>query len=199
MQKLHSGFVGLPFASFIASHLFSHVTSGYISRKHLTSRLGLGALRRRVLGGIVGDKLRAVAVVGRESLFSIRPTGIGRLSTDLYLETPPPSTIAMSHVLLGVPTSRLHPSPRSAGPIFASHFYDLQIPAVPNYLTPLTFDSASAERAHTGPPAVNVEIKLIGEKVDTELEGGEPLEGQLWVGGPGLLQLAKGDQSKSER
>lgn len=97
----------------------------------------------------------------------------------------------MSHVLLGVPTSRLHSSSRSAGPIFASHFYDLQISAVPNYLTPLAFDSESENRAHTGPPAVNIEVKLVGQKVDSEVEGGEPLEGRLWASGPGLLRSAK--------
>lgn len=108
----------------------------------------------------------------------------------------------MSHVLLGVPTSRLHPSPRSAGPVFASHFYDLQIPTVPNYLTPLVFDSAPAERAHTGPPAVNIEIKLAGEMIELEMEeGGEgdTLEGGLFGGGPGLLQLANGDSFAANR
>jgi long-chain acyl-CoA synthetase len=105
----------------------------------------------------------------------------------------------MSHLLLGVPTSRLHPSARSAGPIFASHFYDLQIPAVPNYLAPLTFESDAAERAHTGPPAVNIEVKLVGKKVDSEIQGGEPLEGQLWAGGPGLLERANRDGSRTDR
>lgn len=124
---------------------------------------------------------------------------MARRLADSSAETPPSSTIALSHLLLGVPTSRLHPSPRSAGPILASHFYDLQIPAVPNYLTPLTFDSGSGERAHTGPPAVNVEVKLVGDKVDTEVQGGDPLEGRLWAGGPGMLQLASRDQTKNER
>ena len=103
--------------------------------------------------------------------------------------------MAMSHVLLGVPTSRLHPSSRSAGPVFASHFYDLQIPSVPNYLTPLAFDGPPSERAHTGPPAVNIEVKLAGQKVDAEIEQGETLEGGLFGGGGGLLQLATRDNS----
>jgi hypothetical protein len=32
----------------------------------------------------------------------------------------------MSHVLLGLPLIRLHPSAFSTGPIFVSHYYDVQ-------------------------------------------------------------------------
>lgn len=101
----------------------------------------------------------------------------------------------MSHILLGVPTSRLHQSARSAGPILASHFYDLQIPSIPDVQAALDFESDNV--AHTGPPAVNVEVKLLGKKV--AVEGGEPLEGSLWASGPAMLQLASGDTSKAER
>jgi long-chain acyl-CoA synthetase len=90
----------------------------------------------------------------------------------------------MSHLLLGMPVSRLQPSTLSTGPIFVSHFYDLQTPSLPNPLAPLDF--TSGERSHTGPPAVNVEVVLKGSKVENET--GAPLEGELWARGPSILQ-----------
>jgi long-chain acyl-CoA synthetase len=90
----------------------------------------------------------------------------------------------MSHVLLGMPVSRLQASPLSTGPIFVSHFYDLQTPTIPD--PQASIDLTSGERSHTGPPAVNVEVVLKGEKVETE--GKEPLEGRLWARGPSLLR-----------
>lgn len=96
--------------------------------------------------------------------------------------------MTMSHVLLATPVSRIHPSQLSAGPIFASHFYDLQTDTVPDVNAPLSF--SSSERAHTGPPAVNVEVVLKGEKV--EAENGEFLQGRLWARGPSLLGEVNG-------
>lgn len=90
----------------------------------------------------------------------------------------------MSHLLLGMPVSRLQDSPLSSGPILVSHFYDLQTPSIPDPQASPAF--SSSERSHTGPPAVNVEVVLKGDKVETE--GGEPLEGQLWARGPSLLR-----------
>jgi long-chain acyl-CoA synthetase len=93
----------------------------------------------------------------------------------------------MSHILLGMPISRLYPSHLSTGPVLVSHFYDLQTPSIPDPRTRLDF--SSPERAHTGPPAVNVEVVLKGDKVHTE--GGEPLEGQLWARGPSILKSSE--------
>jgi len=90
----------------------------------------------------------------------------------------------MSHLLLGMPISRLQQSALSTGPVFVSHFYDLQTPSIPDPMAPLDF--TSGERSHTGPPAVNVEVVLKGGKVDNET--GEPLEGELWARGPCILQ-----------
>ena len=83
-----------------------------------------------------------------------------------------------------MPVSRLHPSSLSTGPIFVSHFYDLQTPSIPNPLAPLDF--TSGERSHTGPPAVNVEVVLKGSRVENET--GDPLEGELWARGPSICQ-----------
>lgn len=93
----------------------------------------------------------------------------------------------MSHILLGMPISRLHPSQFSTGPVLVSHFYDLQTPSIPDPRARLDF--SSPERAHTGPPAVNVEVVLKGGKVHTE--GGEPLEGRLWARGPSILRSSE--------
>jgi long-chain acyl-CoA synthetase len=93
----------------------------------------------------------------------------------------------MSHILLGMPTSRLYPSNLSTGPVLVSHFYDLQTPSIPNPTAELDF--GSSERAHTGPPAVNVEVVLKGDNVHTE--GGEPLEGRLWARGPSILRSSE--------
>lgn len=100
----------------------------------------------------------------------------------------------MSHILLGVFSSRLHSSPLSAGPIFASHLYDLQIPAIPDLSVPLDFRSGA--RAHTGPPAVNVEVLLKGAKMETD--GGEPIEGSLWARGPGMLEQLGQDSAATQ-
>lgn len=90
----------------------------------------------------------------------------------------------MSHLLLGMPVSRLQDSPLSTGPIFVSHFHDLQTPSIPDPQASLDF--SSSERSHTGPPAVNVEVVLKGENVESQ--DGKPLEGHLWARGPSLLR-----------
>jgi long-chain acyl-CoA synthetase len=98
----------------------------------------------------------------------------------------------MSHLLLGMPVSRLQPSALSTGPIFVSHFYDLQTPSIPDPKVPLDF--TTRDRSHTGPPAVNVEVVLRGNKVESETS--DPLEGELWARGPSILQRLDSETAK---
>jgi hypothetical protein len=58
--------LNLPFSSFIARHKINHITSGYISRTDRVETYGMGRFRDRILGGIVGAKVRAITVVGGE-------------------------------------------------------------------------------------------------------------------------------------
>lgn len=64
LQSLHKVFLKLPFSSFIARHKINHITSGYISRTDRVETYGMGRFRDRILGGIVGAKVRAITVVG---------------------------------------------------------------------------------------------------------------------------------------
>ena len=64
LQSLHKAFLKLPFASLIARHKISHITSGHISRTDRIEMYGMGRFRDRVLSGIVGSKARAVTIVG---------------------------------------------------------------------------------------------------------------------------------------
>ena len=66
LQSLHKAFLKLPFSSFIARHKINHITSGYISRTDRVETYGMGRFRDRILGGIVGGKVRAITVVGRK-------------------------------------------------------------------------------------------------------------------------------------
>ena len=95
----------------------------------------------------------------------------------------------MSHILLSMPFTRLHSSPYSTGPIFVSHFYDLQTPFIPNLSGPVQYYSTGGDKAHTGPPATNVEVMLKGDKVAPAADDeGRALEGEVWVRGPSILE-----------
>jgi long-chain acyl-CoA synthetase len=139
-------------------------------------KLVWGSIRNTALGGIAGDALRAVIVVGGKPF----------LLTPMSLTTAPSQTdVALSHALLSLPLTRLHTSFVSAGPVFVSHFYDLQGPPVDMFRRKLDNDTA-----HSGPPASNVEVILRGPK--TELadndDPAKPLEGRLWIRGPGVVE-----------
>ena len=85
----------------------------------------------------------------------------GHIASDLLT----PARIALS-----VPLVNAFIHPLVAAPILASHPLDLQ-------------DIPSLEAAHTGPPSVNVEVKLMGVNDDGVEAGGDP-EGDLLVRGP---------------
>lgn len=86
-----------------------------------------------------------------------------------------------SNAFLGLPLSRAYSSPLSAGPIFTSHFYDIQGPVPDLWAAP-----KSRTPGHTGPPASNVEVVLKGPLTEPADEGA-PLRGKIWARGPAVL------------
>jgi long-chain acyl-CoA synthetase len=94
----------------------------------------------------------------------------------------------LSHLLLSLPLTRLHPSPYSAGPVFVSHYYDIQSAQIPSAYLDKVFTSTiqqGEKKAHVGAPGSNVEVKLVGEGVEGAEEGGEK-SGRVWVRGPAI-------------
>ncbi len=146
-----------PLGRVVAAHKLRAIRHGYIARQGWADALVSGA-RKGVLGGLV-DSLRAVLVVGDISY----------------------AAASRSHAVLSLPLTRLTASPYSAGPVFASHFYDLQSPVVPDVFTP----AAGGRKAHTGPPASNVEVLLRG--VDEPMPEEGEVAGRVWLRGPGVL------------
>lgn len=69
-----------------------------------------------------------------------------------------------------MPFTRLHSSTVSAGPVFASHFLDLQ-----NLPIFAPSGSEKQEKMHTGAPSTNVEVVLKGEGVEAVESGGDPV------------------------
>lgn len=83
------------------------------------------------------------------------------------------SLLTQARIALSVPLVIAHTHPLVSAPIFASHPYDVQTFAV----------TSDQERAHVGPPTVNIEAKLIGVD-DGAIERGADPEGVLHVRGP---------------
>ncbi|KAG6821173.1 hypothetical protein H0H93_005393 [Arthromyces matolae] len=90
--------------------------------------------------------------------------------------------VTPARITLSIPIVNAFTHPLVPGPLFASHPFDLQdFPTLKDSLI-----------AHVGPPAVNIEAKLIGvddEKVET---GGDPT-GVLLIQGPPVGKLINGD------
>lgn len=83
-----------------------------------------------------------------------------------------------ARIALSVPFVNAFVHPLIAAPVLASHALDLQ----DFYLTK---DSKSTSKpvAPTGPPGVNLEVKLVGVVDDAVEKGGDP-SGDLFVRGP---------------
>lgn len=80
-----------------------------------------------------------------------------------------------ARIALSVPLINTFTHPLVAGPVLASHPFDLQ---------DFTHKGESESViAHVGPPSVNVEVKLIGVEDDKVEDGGDPV-GSLLVRGP---------------
>lgn len=141
-------------------HKLAGVAEGFITKESLWDRLVFDNARIKILGEGAGT-LRAVVVAD------------GSLSSSVLT----PARIALSVPLVNAAIHSL-----VAGPILASHPFDLQ-----NFFSLANGDSFSAV-APVGPPSINLEVKLIGVD-DTSVEnGGDPV-GMLSVRGPPVGRL----------
>lgn len=87
-----------------------------------------------------------------------------------------------ARIALSVPVINVLSHPLVSGPVLASHAFDLQ------EFPPTRNKSEAVLPAHTGPPGVNVEVKLVG--VDDEaVEGGADPVGVVFVRGPPVGKL----------
>lgn len=91
---------------------------------------------------------------------------------------------ALTPVLLGVPLSKMTSSSFCAGPVFASHLYDLQSAIVPDVSKRPTLQG---KPAHSGPPGANVEVVLRGPGCEPTDDGGAPFTGEVFIAGPSVL------------
>ncbi|KAJ7632430.1 acetyl-CoA synthetase [Roridomyces roridus] len=82
-----------------------------------------------------------------------------------------------ARVALSVPLINCFSHPLVAGPILASHALDLQ-----------DLGSEGPGLAHSGPPSINCEVKLVGVEDEAIEKGGNP-SGVLMVRGPAVAKL----------
>ncbi|WRT63250.1 uncharacterized protein IL334_000153 [Kwoniella shivajii] len=181
LDRLQYTYSSHPFATLAARHKGHSIRAGHVDRDSLWDKVIWSGMRENVLGGIAGQRLRGVILVG---------------------DAPPPTALGASHLLLSLPLTRLHSSPYSTGPVFVTHFYDLQSPGVSHILKevdlwePKTSNENGKEKldkVHSGPPASNIEVLLKGDKVDeAHDEEGRHIEGRVWIRGPGVLERVDG-------
>ncbi|TYJ57458.1 hypothetical protein B9479_001775 [Cryptococcus floricola] len=174
VNKLAYSYQAHPYTSLAARHKAHGLRSGHVDRDSIWDKIIWSGMRENVLGGVAGHKLRAVILVG---------------------DAPPASALGASHLLLSLPFTRLHPSIYSTGPVFASHFYDLQSPGVNHILKDVDLweSPASGDKSHSGPPSSNLEVLLKGEGIDkAHDENGKWLEGRIYLRGPTVLERVDG-------
>jgi long-chain acyl-CoA synthetase len=133
------------------------------------------------------------------------------LSADTSAGGLTPTLLQSARVHLATPITNLTTSAQSTTPVFLTHFHDLQtIPSAQVStvgLRELQFTPTSSAAydkskrsvvpgelvvpsegvAHTGPPAVNIEVRLEGVDDEQIEEGVEDPQGDVWIRGPGVL------------
>ena len=142
--------------------------------------------RTKVLGPTAAT-LRAVMVSGGELDQTSPVLGALRLevsgSTNISFCSGPIESklLTPSRIALSVPVVNILSHPLVTGPVFASHAFDLQ-----DFITEEA--KGQEEPAHSGPPTINIEVKLVG--VDDEaIEGGADPEGVVFIRGPPVGKL----------
>jgi len=144
---------------------------GYITKQSLWDRLVFDGARSKVMGKGAGA-LRAVIIGGAP------------------LES---QALVLSRVAVSVPLVNVYVHPLVAGPVFASHPLDLQT-FPPTAETASSMSAADAFAftylAPVGPPAVNVEAKLLGVD-DAAVEAGADPVGSVLVRGPVVGKLLR--------
>ncbi|KAJ6546491.1 hypothetical protein DFH09DRAFT_1040107 [Mycena vulgaris] len=108
----------------------------------------------------------------------------GALRTVIISEGPlAADSMTPARVALSVPVINCYSHPLVAGPVLASHALDLQDLSTPGSTT-----------AHTGPPSINVEAKLVGVDDEAVENGADPV-GILMVRGPTVGKLTSMEAS----
>jgi len=92
-------------------------------------------------------------------------------------------TVTPARAVLSIPIINCFSHPLVAGPVLASHALDLQ-----------DLSSEGMKVAHTGPPSVNVEAKLVGVEDELVENGADPV-GILMVRGPSVGKLTSMEAS----
>jgi len=164
------------------SHLTS-ITNAITAHNRSSFFGGLAWKRKNVelAGGSLSD---TTFWDGLGGLSAARRISFGYSKTDAWLKCvvvaggPCPERMhPVSRVALSVPLINAHIEPISTAPILASHPFDLQ------HFPP---SKAEEEMAHVGPPAANVEVKLMADsdaEVDQNLQ--DPV-GKLYFRGPSV-------------
>jgi long-chain acyl-CoA synthetase len=165
---LHSARKSSPLFTFglARRHKLAAIRDGFVTRDSLWDRLVFDGARVRVIGEGAGT-VRAVVVAniaGEEEALDVAALTPARLALSV------PFVHARAHALV-------------AGPVFASHPLDLQA------FEPLTAGAVSNEHiAPVGPPAANVEAKLVGVVEKNVADGADP-KGMVMVRGPPVGKL----------
>lgn len=148
-------------------HKFASLTEGFLTRDSLWDRTVFSSAREDVLGKMA-DTVKAVVISG------------GLLPFDALV----PARLALS-----IPLINTHTHGSAAGPIFATHAFDLQN---------LPSSSPAVEPAHVGAPSVNVEAKLIGVNDNAVEKGADPV-GEILVRGPSIGNILSADGEAGEK
>ena len=82
-----------------------------------------------------------------------------------------------ARIAFSVPILNVLSHPQVVGPVLASHAFDLQD------FPPQKSESGTPLPAHTGPPGVNIEVKLVGVDDEAVESGSDPV-GVLFARGP---------------
>jgi long-chain acyl-CoA synthetase len=160
-------------------HKAAGVTDGFLTRESLWDRMVFDNARAKVLGNISATT-RAVFVSGGMSFSAHRP----RIDFLTLLVTGPFEADLMTpaRIAYSVPVINVLSHPLVTGPVLASHAFDLQ--DFPSQKS----QSGTSLPAHTGPPGVNVEVKLVGVDDDAVESGSDPV-GVLFVRGPPVAKV----------
>lgn len=145
-------------------HKFASLTEGFITKDSLWDRTVFGSAREDVLGKMA-DTVKAVVISG------------GLLPSD---------ALVSARLALSIPLINTHTHGSAAGPLFATHAFDLQM--LPE----------AAEPAHVGAPSVNVEVKLIGVNDNVVEKGADPI-GKILVRGPSVGNMLSADGEAGEK
>ncbi|KDQ59521.1 hypothetical protein JAAARDRAFT_33097 [Jaapia argillacea MUCL 33604] len=144
-------------------HKLSAISEGFLSKGGLWDRLVFEGARQGVVGEGAGS-FRGIVVAGGP--------------VDSVLLTP-------ARIALSVPLVNAHIHPLVSGPVMATHLLDLQSFVDPTPQVEARPEPTTEDVAHVGPPAINIEVKLVGVDDDAVEAGADP-EGEVFVKGPSV-------------